>query len=515
VRSGIQQIVWSCIFSTVLQSLAQTPSGVTVDPLVMTWKPNSPGCDGRYENGLEEKGLFTNQASLIVFLIPDSGKLAVSVYVGNPAERAGRIDVMPENFHLFKVTDKGLSELNRAEAIKMAKSMERWSRFGNALAAGASSFGAETTATGTVNYSDGTTANYTVTMSNPQAQRDAINQAHTNIERTQNRGAYLVGEELKRVTLDPGQNTMGRLFFPEQKGGVNLLVRADIGNIRYEIPFHLPGKHETNVVPSATQKEESRPSQQTAATTVDNSQKTMPTDPVQQAIWYRKAADRGDALAQSQLGWLYATGHGVPQDYGQAVIWFRKAADQGDAQAQFNLGIAFKNGQGVPQDYSQATEWYRKAADQNLAKAQFRLGNCYVLGQGVPQDYVQAELWFRKAAMQGYAPAQNNLGDLYENGNGLVQDYTQAALWYRKAADQGNAVAQSGLGLLYYGGHGVQQDYSEAYFWLNLATARSKGKEQEKFAKSRDEAAAKLTPADLSSIQQRAAQWFAAHPPLP
>ena len=88
-------------------------------------------------------------------------------------------------------------------------------------------------------------------------------------------------------------------------------------------------------------------------------------------------------------------------------------------------------------------------------------------------------------------------------------------MWYRKAADQGNAVAQFGLGSLYYGGHGVQQDYSEAYFWQNLAAARSKGKEQERFAKYRDEAAAKLNSTELSNAQQRAAQWFAAHPPQP
>ena len=61
----------------------------------------------------------------------------------------------------------------------------------------------------------------------------------------------------------------------------------------------------------------------------------------------------------------------------------------------------------------------------------------------------------------------------------------------------------------------MQQNYVEAYFWLNFAAARSKGKEQERFAKSRDEAAAKLTPDDLSKAQQRAADWFASHPPQP
>jgi len=424
---------------------------------------------------LEEKGLFTNQASLIVFLIPDSGKLAVSVYVGNPAEGAGRIDVIPENFHLLKVTDKGLSELKRAEAVKMAKSMERRERIGAAIGGAGASF-SQTTATGTATYSDGSTANYSVSMPNTQAQTDAINRGQANIREAQSHGAHLIDKELKRVTLDPGQHSMGRLFFPEQKGGENLLVRADIGNVRYEIPFHLTGKHEAKAVPSATQREVSRPPQQAAATTVDASQQPTPTDPVQKAAWYRKAADQGDISAQASLGWLYARGEGVPQDYGQAVVWFRKAAEQGDARSQFNLGRAYSNGQGVPQDYLQAATWYRKAADQGLAPAEFSLGIRYSRGQGVAQDYSQAAEWFRKAAEQGDAGSENNLGDLYENGHGVPQDYEQAAAWYRKAADKGNAVAQFGLGSLYFGGHGVQQDYLEAYFWLKRRLSANESK---------------------------------------
>jgi hypothetical protein len=266
VKGKNQQIALACLFCASFQSFAQAPSGAvstpiaTADPFVMTWKPNGPGCDDRYENGLEEKGLFTNQASLIVFLIPDSGKLAVSIYVGNPAEGVGRLEVIPENFHLLKVTDKGLSELKRADAVKMAKSMERRERLGAAFSGIGAGF-SQTTATATS--SDGTTT--TVTMPNTQAQIDAINRGQANIREARAEGADLIGKELKRTTLDPGQNTTGRLFFPDQKGGENLLLRADLGNVHYEIPFHLPGKHETSVAPSATQREDSKLPQQTAA----------------------------------------------------------------------------------------------------------------------------------------------------------------------------------------------------------------------------------------------------------
>ena len=70
--------------------------------------------------------------------------------------------------------------------------------------------------------------------------------------------------------------------------------------------------------------------------------------------WYRKAADQGDANAQTNLGYLYANGQGVAQDFAQAMTWYRKAADQGNAIAQNNIGDLYANGQGVAQDFAQA-----------------------------------------------------------------------------------------------------------------------------------------------------------------
>jgi TPR repeat protein len=91
----------------------------------------------------------------------------------------------------------------------------------------------------------------------------------------------------------------------------------------------------------------------------------VPQDYAAAVMWYRKAADQGDAVAQSNLGFMYEKGRGVPQDYAAAVMWYRRGTDQGDAAAQNNLGIMYANGQGVPQDYVQAYKW------SNLAVARF------------------------------------------------------------------------------------------------------------------------------------------------
>ena len=78
---------------------------------------------------------------------------------------------------------------------------------------------------------------------------------------------------------------------------------------------------------------------------------------------WRPLAEGGNAVAQSNLGFLYQTGDGVPQDFVQAMLWYRRAAAQGESLAQSNIGYLYYKGQGVPQDYVRAHMWF------NLAEA--------------------------------------------------------------------------------------------------------------------------------------------------
>src|SRR4029077_7744575 len=51
------------------------------------------------------------------------------------------------------------------------------------------------------------------------------------------------------------------------------------------------------------------------------------------AQWFRKAADRGIADSQYNLGILYARGIGVEQNLAESFKWFSLAAAQGDTDA--------------------------------------------------------------------------------------------------------------------------------------------------------------------------------------
>jgi TPR repeat protein len=201
-----------------------------------------------------------------------------------------------------------------------------------------------------------------------------------------------------------------------------------------------------------------------------------------QVAEWRKEAEQGEAIAQSNLGTCYAKGEGVPQDYAEAAKWYCKAAEQGNAQAQCSLGARYFYGEGTPPNYDEAVRWWREAAMQEHAEAQAYLGLCYAEGKGVPQDYAEAVMWYRKAAAKNCSSAQGALGSCYNRGEGVPQDYAEAVMWYRKAAEQGHAAAQCSLGLCHAKGWGVPQDYKVAVKWYRMAAEQGHAEAQANLA---------------------------------
>jgi TPR repeat protein len=79
-------------------------------------------------------------------------------------------------------------------------------------------------------------------------------------------------------------------------------------------------------------------------------------------------AERGNAKAQTYLGFMYANGRGVPQDYVDAVYWYRRAAEQGNPDAQCMLGLMYDKGHGVPREFIVAHKWLNLAAARATGK---------------------------------------------------------------------------------------------------------------------------------------------------
>jgi len=206
------------------------------------WQSDNPACTTRYFNGSQYAAIFTNISVVTVSIGYNAGKTAVGIIVSNRKDSKRRLEVLPENVRLFRVTPKGLEEQKRVEAEKLARRMERSARIGAALSGAGAAF-SQTTATGTATYSDGTTADYSVSMPNTQAQAQARASGQEGIARSQAAGADVVAVELKRNTLFPGQDTGGQVFFKDQKKGDMVLVEVIVGNASYHFPMQLAKKN--------------------------------------------------------------------------------------------------------------------------------------------------------------------------------------------------------------------------------------------------------------------------------
>ena len=193
----------------------------------------------------------------------------------------------------------------------------------------------------------------------------------------------------------------------------------------------------------------------------------------------------------------------------EIVLMNRQAAERGEARAQYRWGFMAEWGYAVRRDVAEAAKWYRKAADQGVLDAQKRLGLMYAVGKGVGEDQTEAIRWQEKAAEQGDTESELDLAMRYRNGVGVPQDYSEALKWFRRAADQGDVDAQTNVGAMYHNGDGVPRDFVEAYKWFNLAAARASSDEARKqYADTRDQAAQRLTRAQMTDAQNRAREWM-------
>ena len=113
----------------------------------------------------------------------------------------------------------------------------------------------------------------------------------------------------------------------------------------------------------------------------------------------------GVAIAQDYDAGLKAAQAG---DFQTALKEWKPLADQGHAIAQYNLGWMYADGEGVVEDDAEAVRWYRLAADQGHAGAQHNLGLMYANGEGVLQDNVTAHMWFNIAGANGAEDGRDN-----------------------------------------------------------------------------------------------------------
>jgi TPR repeat protein len=189
--------------------------------------------------------------------------------------------------------------------------------------------------------------------------------------------------------------------------------------------------------------------------------------------WLEMAAESGYPEAISELAKRYASGErGAIQSDIKAYELYLRAAEKGHALSQCNLGVMLKNGRGIEKDEVAAFNWLLKAAETGDDTAQCLVGVMYSTGCGVAQNDDEAITWLGRSATQGNRLAQFNVGSMYSEGRGVELSLENAAFWFEEAAERGDMMAQFNLGVMFSSGQGVEEDQQESMIWYLKAAAQ-------------------------------------------
>lgn len=99
-------------------------------------------------------------------------------------------------------------------------------------------------------------------------------------------------------------------------------------------------------------------------------------DSTMQKMFYNKAMELwekliayGDAMAATNLGYMYEYSVGVGADYKKAFHYYLIAAEGGDTVGQANLANMYEQGKGVEYNRKKAIEWYKKSVEKGSETA--------------------------------------------------------------------------------------------------------------------------------------------------
>ncbi|CAI5459032.1 unnamed protein product [Closterium sp. Yama58-4] len=232
-----------------------------------------------------------------------------------------------------------------------------------------------------------------------------------------------------------------------------------------------------------------------------------------------RSAEKGFPHAHSALGFLHASGYGVPLNQVKAFLHHTFAANGGSVHSKMALAFShlrqqeFERAAALYADVAaksmavnslpgqaplietvhlsaggeeslEATRGHRGEADETIQFIELQasrgaveairtLGTLYYWGaRGMPRDHVRAFGLMKKAAEMDDPHAMLTLGEMLTHGVGCKANPVEALQWFNKAYARGLVSALNGVGYLHAKGLGVPQDYHKAV--QNFLTAARK-----------------------------------------
>lgn len=151
-------------------------------------------------------------------------------------------------------------------------------------------------------------------------------------------------------------------------------------------------------------------------------------DIVQAAVWYGKAADKGDMESCRELGKRYVYGNGVRTDVRKGLELLKKAADKGDMESCRELGNLYTDGKIVSLDLNMGIHYLEKAWNKGDGPSAYKAG----LILFIHDKDKEAIKWFKIASDAGFPDASRYLALDYLNGIGTDRDLQLCVKYYRR-----------------------------------------------------------------------------------
>lgn len=198
------------------------------------------------------------------------------------------------------------------------------------------------------------------------------------------------------------------------------------------------------------------------------------------AVWFEKAAEKGDMESQYDYCLALYSGKGIEADIEKAIYWAEKAAEKGHARAQAICGEVYLKGIDVKQDKEKGIAWLTKAAEQGNADVQFLLGRMYWEADTIPHDMEKACDLLEEAAAQGKEEAKILLEkikkacEMFEEATRLLKmegHFREGLDYLHHAAKVGHSKAQFCLGQVLYEIEPQKRDIL-AFRWYEVAARR-------------------------------------------
>lgn len=182
-------------------------------------------------------------------------------------------------------------------------------------------------------------------------------------------------------------------------------------------------------------------------------------------------ARKNNSMAQFFLGVMYDKGQFVDKSDDSALMWYRKAADQGDANAQYMAASKIYQVERYANLKSLAIDYLHAAAVKGNQDAVMKIALILRDGDGIERDVVGAAKLFKVLTEKGNRHAQFYLAGMYKEGLGVIQDYYESERLYKASISKDDVSSMIALAVLYGDGRSPLRNIEKSYMWFIIAAS--------------------------------------------